>query len=202
MGMTTVQALWFRADDNSSGIEPDFLAFTPMDVPRNAVRRRRLSGRKSSFAVIRNRSDNAGMTPEQTTAPAPASPSRTMNAAAAVSTAMASPASAHASRRELSFVYSYEAWGQHVRRLQKVARRSTSTCCGRPRITRSASAPFGRCSGRCRCARRRSSARTSRGRTGSATSPRFRRAAGKADVPRVRATQIRLSSSPTELKSD
>ncbi len=38
VGMTTVQALWFRADDNSSGIEPDFLAFTPMDV-LNAVRR-------------------------------------------------------------------------------------------------------------------------------------------------------------------
>jgi FMN phosphatase YigB (HAD superfamily) len=38
VGMTTVQALWFRADDNTSGIEPDFLAFTPMDV-LNAVRR-------------------------------------------------------------------------------------------------------------------------------------------------------------------
>ena len=31
VGMTTVQALWFRADD-TPGIEPDFLAFTPMDV--------------------------------------------------------------------------------------------------------------------------------------------------------------------------
>ncbi len=38
VGMTTVQALWFRADDNTSGIEPDFIAFTPMDV-LNAVRR-------------------------------------------------------------------------------------------------------------------------------------------------------------------
>jgi putative hydrolase of the HAD superfamily len=38
MGMTTVQALWFRADDDTSGIEPDFMAFTPMDV-LNAVRR-------------------------------------------------------------------------------------------------------------------------------------------------------------------
>ena len=38
LGMTTVQALWFRADDNTSGIEPDFLAFTAMDV-LNAVRR-------------------------------------------------------------------------------------------------------------------------------------------------------------------
>jgi HAD superfamily hydrolase (TIGR01509 family) len=37
VGMTTVQALWFRADD-IRGIEPDFLAFTPMDV-LNAVRR-------------------------------------------------------------------------------------------------------------------------------------------------------------------
>ncbi|HEX3807529.1 MAG TPA: HAD family hydrolase [Gaiellaceae bacterium] len=37
LGMTTVQALWFRADD-TSGIEPDFMAFTPMDV-LNAVRR-------------------------------------------------------------------------------------------------------------------------------------------------------------------
>jgi putative hydrolase of the HAD superfamily len=37
VGMTTVQALWFRADD-TGGIEPDFLAFTPMDV-LNAARR-------------------------------------------------------------------------------------------------------------------------------------------------------------------
>jgi HAD superfamily hydrolase (TIGR01509 family) len=38
VGMTTVQALWFRADDHPSGVEPDFLAFTPMDV-LNVVRR-------------------------------------------------------------------------------------------------------------------------------------------------------------------
>jgi HAD superfamily hydrolase (TIGR01509 family) len=38
LGMTTVQALWFQADDSSTGVEPDFLAFTPMDV-LNAVRR-------------------------------------------------------------------------------------------------------------------------------------------------------------------
>jgi len=31
VGMITVQALWFRADD-TPGIEPDFMAFTPMDV--------------------------------------------------------------------------------------------------------------------------------------------------------------------------
>jgi HAD superfamily hydrolase (TIGR01509 family) len=37
LGMTTVQALWFKADD-TSGIEPDFMAFTAMDV-LNAVRR-------------------------------------------------------------------------------------------------------------------------------------------------------------------
>jgi putative hydrolase of the HAD superfamily len=37
LGMTTIQALWFRADDTPS-IEPDFMAFTPMDVV-NAVRR-------------------------------------------------------------------------------------------------------------------------------------------------------------------
>jgi putative hydrolase of the HAD superfamily len=37
IGMTTVQALWFSADD-TPGIEPDFMAFTPMDV-LNAVRR-------------------------------------------------------------------------------------------------------------------------------------------------------------------
>src|SRR4051794_31566986 len=37
LGMTTVQALWFSADD-TPGIEPDFMAFTPMDV-LNAVRR-------------------------------------------------------------------------------------------------------------------------------------------------------------------
>ncbi|HZP71937.1 MAG TPA: HAD family hydrolase [Gaiellaceae bacterium] len=37
LGMTTVQALWFSADD-TQGIEPDFMAFTPMDV-LNAVNR-------------------------------------------------------------------------------------------------------------------------------------------------------------------
>jgi FMN phosphatase YigB (HAD superfamily) len=37
VGMTTVQALWFSADD-TKGIEPDVMAFTPMDV-LNAVRR-------------------------------------------------------------------------------------------------------------------------------------------------------------------
>ena len=31
VGMTTVQALWFRADD-IPGSRPDFMAFTPMDV--------------------------------------------------------------------------------------------------------------------------------------------------------------------------
>lgn len=38
LGMTTAQALWFDADDTPAGVEPDYLAFTPMDV-LNAVRR-------------------------------------------------------------------------------------------------------------------------------------------------------------------
>jgi putative hydrolase of the HAD superfamily len=38
LGMTTVQALWFRADENLDGREPDFQAFTQMDV-LNVVRR-------------------------------------------------------------------------------------------------------------------------------------------------------------------
>ncbi len=42
VGMTTVQALWFAADDCTASVEPDFLAFTPMDV-LNAVRRVALS---------------------------------------------------------------------------------------------------------------------------------------------------------------
>jgi putative hydrolase of the HAD superfamily len=37
LGMTTVQAVWFAADE-AAGIEPDVMAFTPMDV-LNAVRR-------------------------------------------------------------------------------------------------------------------------------------------------------------------
>ncbi len=37
LGMTTIQALWFRADD-TPGIEADFMAFTPMDVLNAAVR--------------------------------------------------------------------------------------------------------------------------------------------------------------------
>jgi HAD superfamily hydrolase (TIGR01509 family) len=38
LGMTTVQALWFRADDDERGAEPDHEAFTPVDV-LNIVRR-------------------------------------------------------------------------------------------------------------------------------------------------------------------
>jgi putative hydrolase of the HAD superfamily len=38
LGMTTVQAYWFRADDDERGLDPDFEAFTPMDV-LNVVRR-------------------------------------------------------------------------------------------------------------------------------------------------------------------
>jgi putative hydrolase of the HAD superfamily len=38
LGMTTVQALWFRADEHPDGREPDFEAFTQMDV-LNVVRR-------------------------------------------------------------------------------------------------------------------------------------------------------------------
>jgi HAD superfamily hydrolase (TIGR01509 family) len=38
LGMTTVQALWFRADEHDNGREPDFRAFTPVDV-LNVVRR-------------------------------------------------------------------------------------------------------------------------------------------------------------------
>ena len=38
LGMTTVQALWFRADEHPEGGEPDYQAFTQMDV-LNIVRR-------------------------------------------------------------------------------------------------------------------------------------------------------------------
>ncbi len=38
VGMTTVQALWFRADDHPDGLEADYQAFTQMDV-LNVVRR-------------------------------------------------------------------------------------------------------------------------------------------------------------------
>jgi putative hydrolase of the HAD superfamily len=38
LGMTTVQALWFRADDDERGVDPDYEAFTPTDV-LNIVRR-------------------------------------------------------------------------------------------------------------------------------------------------------------------
>jgi HAD superfamily hydrolase (TIGR01509 family) len=40
VGMQTVQALWFRADDHPDGGEPDFQAFTQMDV-LNVVERLR-----------------------------------------------------------------------------------------------------------------------------------------------------------------
>jgi len=32
LGMTTVQALWYRADDHPDGAEPDHQAFTQLDV--------------------------------------------------------------------------------------------------------------------------------------------------------------------------
>jgi putative hydrolase of the HAD superfamily len=38
VGMRTVQALWFRADEGSDGVEPDFQAFTQMDVLNIALR--------------------------------------------------------------------------------------------------------------------------------------------------------------------
>jgi putative hydrolase of the HAD superfamily len=38
VGMRTVQALWFRADEHPEGGEPDYQAFTQMDV-LNVVRR-------------------------------------------------------------------------------------------------------------------------------------------------------------------
>jgi putative hydrolase of the HAD superfamily len=38
LGMTTVQALWFRADEHPDGREPDYRAFTQMDV-LNVARR-------------------------------------------------------------------------------------------------------------------------------------------------------------------
>jgi len=38
LGMTTVQALWFRADENPEGAEPDHQAFTQLDV-LNVARR-------------------------------------------------------------------------------------------------------------------------------------------------------------------
>ena len=38
LGMRTVQALWFRADGDERGVEPDYEAFTQMDV-LNVVRR-------------------------------------------------------------------------------------------------------------------------------------------------------------------
>jgi hypothetical protein len=40
LGMTTVQAFWFRADDDERGLDPDFEAFTAMDV-LNVIRRLR-----------------------------------------------------------------------------------------------------------------------------------------------------------------
>jgi putative hydrolase of the HAD superfamily len=41
LGMKTVQALWFRADENPDGGEPDFRAFTPHDVLNAVLRLRR-----------------------------------------------------------------------------------------------------------------------------------------------------------------
>lgn len=42
-GLTTVQAVWFTADERSVDVEPDYVAFTPMDV-LNVTRRLALAG--------------------------------------------------------------------------------------------------------------------------------------------------------------
>ena len=42
-GITSVQALWFAADDETGGVEPDYRAFTAMDV-LNIARRLALAG--------------------------------------------------------------------------------------------------------------------------------------------------------------
>ncbi|HZO34417.1 MAG TPA: HAD family hydrolase [Gaiellaceae bacterium] len=42
-GLTTVQAVWFNADERQVDVEPDFVAFTPMDV-LNVTRRLALAG--------------------------------------------------------------------------------------------------------------------------------------------------------------
>jgi putative hydrolase of the HAD superfamily len=49
MGMTTVQALWFRADEHPDGGEPDFRAFTMQDV-LNVVRRLRGEAEPLAYA--------------------------------------------------------------------------------------------------------------------------------------------------------
>ena len=38
LGMTTMQALWYRADEHPDGAEPDYEAFTQLDV-LNVARR-------------------------------------------------------------------------------------------------------------------------------------------------------------------
>jgi FMN phosphatase YigB (HAD superfamily) len=38
LGMTTVQALWYRADEHPDGAEPDYQAFTQLDVLNVAQR--------------------------------------------------------------------------------------------------------------------------------------------------------------------
>jgi FMN phosphatase YigB (HAD superfamily) len=38
LGLRTCQALWFRADDDPAGPEPEFQAFTQMDVLTIALR--------------------------------------------------------------------------------------------------------------------------------------------------------------------
>jgi len=53
LGMRTCQALWFRADEDPSGPEPDYRAFTQMDVLTLATRLRldkHAHGEKSSLA--------------------------------------------------------------------------------------------------------------------------------------------------------
>lgn len=42
-GLTTVQAVWFTADERTVDVEPDYVAFTPMDV-LNVTRRLALAG--------------------------------------------------------------------------------------------------------------------------------------------------------------
>ena len=201
--MTTVQALWFRADDTPATVEPDFLAFTPMDVlngggrylgplfavPRLAEGRPKVKtcGDPQTLGQFRydhRARDGAGD-------PAPSAGRDGVPPVRRPLRQGRLPG--RVPRARLSVRLLVRGLGPHVRGLHAEGLRRRDRPRPAPRGRGAASpgsarsAPSG---ARCRCAAQRSSGRTSRAATSGLRQPGVRRAARRpADVPRLRADQ-------------
>ena len=162
VGMTTVQALWFRADDTQGGRA----RLHGVHADGRAERGPAASALSAESQVLRlsvRRSDNVCMTPEQTAHRRCLCIRRTRwSAAAARSTATRSSTRARASRgRARSSIRTRRGATRTSAACRRcTTSRSTSTCCAPPKRASRASVRSARCGSRCRCATPRSSGPT------------------------------------------